>query len=49
MGRRTPHQNRPKGNDRLTLQIALATVTDIDAGVLGWLAAAYEADAELLG
>lgn len=40
--RRNP---RAKGNDRLTLQVALATVADIDAEVLGWLAAAYKADA----
>jgi hypothetical protein len=36
---------RAKGNDRLRHQIALATVADIDAEVLGWLTAAYEADA----
>lgn len=35
---------RAKGNDRLKHQIALATVADIDAEVLGWLTAAYEAD-----
>lgn len=36
---------RAKGNDRLKHQVALATVADIDAEVLGWLTAAYEADA----
>ena len=35
---------RAKGNDRLKHQIALATAADIDAEVLGWLTAAYEAD-----
>ena len=35
---------RAKGNDRLKHQVALATVADIDAEVLGWLTAAYEAD-----
>ncbi len=36
---------RAKSDDRLKHQIALASVADIDAEVLGWLAAAYEADA----